>query len=314
MKYVSYMVLINQIAALFLIMFFGYFLRKKEVIKEKQRDFLFDLLLDYILPFMVISAMIIDFEPGMLENVKYLLISWAGVYLFMIIFASVIARIIPGSDRHKRTIEFLMIFSNVVYMGLPVLGAIFPDYGVFYGSIGIIPFNVVLWTYGVYLLQDDGSKFEFNRLIKIFNNNGTLALAIGFIILLTGINLPAALVEAIDLIGDATFPISMLVIGASLYGMDLRKIVIKPQLIGLSFFKLIILPLATFFLLLLFPLDSTLVAVIAVQISMPVAANSVIFTARFPVDYKLATEGVFLTTFLALFTIPLIVVIVSGIL
>lgn len=300
----SYPSLLNQIISLFIILFFGYYLRKKGFISEKRREFLFDLLLDYILPFMIISAMIIDIEPGMLGNVIYLLLSWAAVYLLAILLSAVLAKFLPGSDRHKRTIRFLIIFSNVGYMGLPVLGAIFPDYGVFYGSIGLIPFNLVIWTYGIYLLQENGENLNFSRLLEIFKNNGTIALGIGFLLLLTGIKPPAAVIEAVDLIGDATFPLSMIVIGASLYGMSLKKIAVKPELLGLSLFKLVVFPLLIFFVLFTLPLPNKLAAIISLQFAMPVAANSVIFASRFPGDEFLASEGVFLTTSLALITIP----------
>ncbi len=296
--------LLNQILALFIILFFGYYLRKKKFISESRREFLFDLLLDYILPFMIISAMMVDIEPGMLGNVIYVLLSWFMVYLLAILLSAGLAKFLPGSDRHKRTIRFLIIFSNVGYMGLPVLGAIFPEYGIFYGSIGLIPFNVVFWTYGAYLLQENGNNFNLSRLLKIFNNNGTIALGIGFLLLLSGFRPPGAVVEAVELIGDATFPLSMLVIGASLYGMSFKKIIIKPELLGLSLLKLVIFPLLIFLLLLVLPLDNQLAAIIAMQFAMPVAANSVIFASRFPGDEILASEGVFLTTLLALFTIP----------
>lgn len=307
----SYQVLLNQILALFIILFFGYYLSKKKFITKKRREFLFDLLLDYILPFMIISSMLVDIEPGMLENVIYLLVSWAVVYILVILISAGLVKFLPGSDRHKRTIRFLIIFSNVGYMGLPVLGAIFPEYGVFYGSIGLIPFNVIIWTFGIYLLQQNGNKLELSRLLEIFKHNGTLALGVGFFFLLTGIRLPGAVEQAIELIGDATFPLSMIVIGASLYGMSLQKIVVKNELLGLSILKLLVFPLLIFFILFALPLQNFLAAIITLQFSMPVAANSVIFTSRFSGDELLACEGVFLTTFLALFTIPLMAAIVT---
>ncbi|SDM17101.1 AEC family transporter [Halarsenatibacter silvermanii] len=301
-----FMPLLNQILALFLILFFGYYLRKKGIIKERDREFLFDLLLDYILPFMIISAMMVDIEGEMLQNVLLLLAGWAGVYFIIVLLASLTSKRLSGSPRHRQTIKFLMIFSNIGYMGLPVLGAIFPEYGVFYGSIGQIPFNAVIWTYGIYILQEKGESMKPARMLQIFKNNGTLALGVGFFILLTGIEVPGALAEAINLIGDATFPFSMIVIGASLYGMELRRLIVKPELLGLSLFKLLVFPLAALAVFRLVSLPAILASVITLQIAMPAAANSVIFAARFSGDHRLASEGVFITTLLSLFTIPFI--------
>ena len=300
-----FQIILEQILALFLILFFGYFLRAKEVITRKRQKFLFDLLIDYILPFLIISAMTVDINPELIENTKILFICWFFVYLLLIISANIFKRFIKADDNKRRTFEFLIIFSNVGYMGLPIIGAVYSETGLFYGSLGMIPFNIVIWTYGIYLLSA-GKKEISDRLQNIINN-GVIALGIGFFLFVTGINLPGPISEAVEMIGDMTFPLSMLIIGSSLYGIDIKKVILKPKLVFLSLLRLLIIPVFLLLALSFLSIPEILVGVIVIQAAMPIAANSVIFAARYQGDYQMASEAVFITTLFGIISIPVII-------
>ena len=300
-----FQIILEQIIALFLILFFGYFLRSRKVITRKGQQFLFDLLIDYILPFLIISAMTVEISPELIENTKILFICWVFVYLALIVSANIFKRFIRADDKKQRTFEFLIIFSNVGYMGLPIIGAVYPETGLFYGSLGMIPFNIVIWTYGIYLLS--ARKKENSDRLQNIINNGVIALGIGFILFITGINLPGPISEAVDMVGDMTFPLSMLVIGSSLFGINIKRVILKPKLVFLSLLRLLVIPVLLLLALSFLPIPEILVGIIVIQAAMPIAANSVIFAARYQGDYQLASEAVFITTLFGIISIPLII-------
>ncbi|MGM0414750.1 MAG: AEC family transporter [Bacillota bacterium] len=300
-----FLIILEQILALFLILFFGYFLRAKKVITRKKQKFLFELLIDYILPFLIISAMSVEINPELIDNAKILFICWFFVYLLLMISANIFKRFIKASEQKRRTFEFLVIFSNVGYMGLPIIGSIYSETGIFYGSLGMIPFNIVIWTYGIYLLSS-GKKEISDRLQNIINN-GVIAIGIGFILFITGFELPGPIFEAVEMIGDMTFPLSMLIIGSSLYGIDIKRVIFKPKLIFLSLLRLLIIPVILLLTLNFLPIPEILVGIIVIQAAMPIAANSVIFAARYQGDYQLASEAIFITTLFSIISIPAII-------
>ena len=43
-------------------------------------------------------------------------------------------------------------------MGLPIMYALYGDDGVIYGSVYIVAFNIMLWTYGYALFRGRGTK------------------------------------------------------------------------------------------------------------------------------------------------------------
>lgn len=306
-----FLTILEQIIALFLILFFGYFLRSKEVITKKNQQFLFNLLIDYILPFLIISAMTVEINTELIENTKILFICWFFVYILFMLSANIFKRFIKTDNKQKRTFEFLVIFSNVGYMGLPIIGSIYSETGIFYGSLGMIPFNIVIWTYGIYLLSS--GKKDFSDRLQNIINNGVIAIGIGFILFITGLKLPGPIFEAVEMIGDMTFPLSMLIIGSSLYGIDISRVILKPKLVFLSFLRLLIIPVILLLALNFLPIPEILVGVIVIQAAMPIAANSVIFAARYQGDYQMASEAVFITTLFSIISIPAIIWVISQI-
>ncbi|MFW6378091.1 MAG: AEC family transporter, partial [Bacillota bacterium] len=113
--------------------------------------------------------------------------------------------------------------------------------------------------------------------------------------------------EAVEMIGDMTFPLSMLIIGSSLYGIDIKRVILKPKLIFLSLLRLLIIPVILLLTLNFLPIPDILVGIIVIQAAMPIAANSVIFAARYQGDYQLASEAVFITTLFGIISIPIII-------
>ena len=191
-------------------------------------------------------------------------------------------------------------------MGYPVLEAIYPEMGIFYGLFNNITFNILLWTYGVYLYtsnKDNENSFKLKHLI----NHGIIAVIIGFIILLSGINLPKPITGALDYLGHMTFPLSMLIIGSSLASISFKNIVSNKYLYLLSGIKLLMIPFAFYLILKQFSLPGVVNNVNIILVAMPSAANTVVFAERFGGDYKFASEIVFITTLLSLITIPFFV-------
>ena len=59
--------------------------------------------------------------------------------------------------RRENVLRFGAVFSNCGYMSLPLQNALLGADGVFYGATYIAVFNIVMWTYGVFLM-DGGVK------------------------------------------------------------------------------------------------------------------------------------------------------------
>ncbi len=305
----AYSIVISQILSLFVLIFLGYVLRKKEFITEKLNKGLSNLLVDIALPALIISSMIVEINSQLIDYVKTFTIITASVFIIVIVITELIAKMFDLSLAKDTIFKFLLVFGNVGYMGIPVITTLFPENGIILNVIKIIFYNVFVWTYGVYLFTRKEGKFNFDFSNLI--NNGVIAIIIGFILLFTGFKPPEFITGSLEMLGDITFPISMLVIGSSLVSVNLKQIFLDKNLIIIGTTKLIIYPLITLFVLSFFNLEPIIYQILIILVAMPSGAQIVLFAEKFDGDRTFAAEGVFITTLFSVFTIPLFIYLVT---
>ena len=189
-------------------------------------------------------------------------------------------------------------------MGYPVLAAAFGNEAVFLTSIFNMPFNLVAFSYGIYLLakeNKDGTGFDAKKLI----NPGVISAILAIVIYGAGIRFPKVIVDGTGMIGDITTPISMLVLGISLAQVPVRELFNEIRIYPMTVIRLIILPLITFLVLSIFTNDAMLLGIATMTAAMPVASMSVMLTNQYGGNEKLAAVGVFISTVCSVATIPL---------
>jgi hypothetical protein len=303
-RFLNFTVVIKQIISLFILIGLGYLLRKTNHLDKKETGAISKILLDLVIPAMLISSLQIEITASMLSNFKKLFLYWIAFYLVLIIIGSLIAKLFPVNKAKKTVIKFFLIFGNVGYMGLPVINVIFPEKGLFFGSIGVIIFNLLIWTYGINLFlrskQEEG--FDLRQVL----NNGVIAIIIGVGLMITGIKLPTTIMSAVDMLAEATFPLSMLVIGCGLAEINFAGIFKDINIFIYSFLKLLLIPITALLILSYFNVADPIRTILVIQIAMPASANGVIFAERYGGDYIFAAESLFLSTLLAALSIPLI--------
>ncbi len=300
----NFQVVITQIISLFILIAVGYFLRRSRHLDKKETGAISKLLLDLIIPAMLISSLQINITAKMLGDFTDLFLYWIAFYLILILLASIISKFFPISRDKKIVLKFFLIFGNVGYMGLPVIDVIFPENGIFFGSIGVVVFNIFLWTYGANLFLRGNEKKKIN--FRDIFNNGVIAIIIGLFLMLTDLKLPTPIMTAVDMLAKATFPLSMLVIGSGLAQIKISGIFKDFNIIAYSTLKLLIIPAAALIVLNYFNIADPIRTILVLQIAMPAAANGVIFAERYEGNYIFAAESLFLSTLMAGLTIPVI--------
>ena len=297
-------ILINQILILFIIIVLGYILRKREVITEEVASGFSSLLIKITMPVLIIDSILkIELNQEVIKNLAIFTLVGFLSYLFLIILATLVTGKLKLQQDTKEIFKFLLIFPNVGYMGIPVVSSIYPAEAVVYTIINNIIYNIYVWTYGIQIFSSDRkSKFEWKKLI----NQGTIALAVGFFLLITRLPL-GPLRGAITNVGGMTFPISMLVIGSSLINIKNFDFLKDKYLYYQVFFKLFLIPLLGLLILQPLNLPKMIRDISVIMLAMPCGANAVIFAEKYNSDKLFASKAVFLSTLLSLFTIPLII-------
>jgi len=226
----------------------------------------------------------------------------------------------------RRTFVFLVSIPNWLFLPLPIVDAMYGDAGVrtlFLYNVGA---QLMLWTFGVWVLHGGVTPREAAR--NIATNPGLLATAAGIIVALlvpsssqwetlssatgTPLSLLAgALVQAMAMVGSLTIPVSLLAIGAQLGGLELYVHRPSRALWGVLAARLIVGPVLTaavgWAVLragVRIPEIPRMIAYLTA--TMPVAISCGVFTERFGGDVSLGAQGIFYSTFFSLLTVPVI--------
>lgn len=217
---------------------------------------------------------------------------------------SIACRVLPLDKEKAPLFELLTAVMNNVFIAMPVLDTLFGTRAVLYCSLSCLPFNVLLYTYGTARLQSTGGKGV--RLKDIFSMP-LIATFIAMFLLITRLPLPGALRSLIGAMADATMPMSMIVIGASLGSVSLFDALKDWRLYAMSALRLIVCPILVYFVVGFMTQDFVLLVSAVVIAACPSAVVVSVLTIQYGKDAVFTSEGILLSTVLSMLTIPVTV-------
>ena len=292
--------MINTQLLLFLYMLCGVIIAKIGIIRDNNRQVVVRLLMDVAMPMMVLSAFN---KPTTAEDIRasflVMLIALAGCVVTGLI-GKVIWRKEPENKR--KVLMYASMFSNAGNAGLPILKLVFDDVGVFMGSMYLIPPRILQWTVGLgFFVRPQKGSWVRNVLL----NPMVVTIYIGAVLMATGWQIPGVFGSAITNLGNMTAPLSMILIGATLSGMNLKMLLDKSVLL-VSVLRLLVFPMLFAVGLKVLGTDLTTMNICVILLAMPVASNTAAMAERYGGDYVFASACVSVTTLLSVLTVPLV--------
>ena len=199
--------------------------------------------------------------------------------------------------------QLLISAPNMMFIGVPVVQAIYGPQAVLYLALSTLPFNILIYSYGVILLKGNkNGGFDMRELVT----SPLIATVIAVLLLLFRIELPGILTELIDTMSAATMPFSMIVIGASLGAVDVKGIFSDLRIYAVSAIRLILSPILVYLVLSLFIKDRVLLGSMTVYAACPTGIVVSILAMKYDRTAIYASKGVLMTTALSMLTIPFI--------
>jgi predicted permease len=219
---------------LFAFILIGYFLAKFKVVPHGSAGILAKLENWLFIPALVMQTFIGNFTVSNL-GVTWKLFVFGFIIDAVVIPLSILSARLAAKDSYTRKIcIYGLCFSNFAFMGNAVVNAIFPD--VFYEYI---VFTLTLWIpiylWGVpALLVSDGEKKSLASRLKSFVNPMFIAMIIGMIIGITGLDLPSSVDSVISTSASCMSPIAMLLTGFTVAEIDIKKTLSKLSVYTIS--------------------------------------------------------------------------------
>ncbi|MBR3289808.1 MAG: AEC family transporter [Clostridia bacterium] len=295
---------IHQLLLLFLVMVTGFVAGKIGIMHETFNRGLSKLVLDITLPAMVISAVINGEHTLTREQVLLLLLLSVVLYVFLILMAWIFTAVLRVPKDKVGLYRYLFIFSNIGFLGFPVVSAVFGESAVFYASVFQIPFCFLTYTLGISLIA---GRENIHSPVKAALQPGVIAPVLALILYLLNVPVPSLVGDFVKTLGSITTPAASLIVGATIAGLPIRKLMGHWRLYPLSLLKLVAFPLLLWLLLRGIVPDPVMLGVTVILCGMPVASNATMICHEYKGDAQLSAAGVMISTVLSLLTIPLLV-------
>ena len=289
---------LHQITVIFIGILAGFVCRKGKVLSEEGTATVSNIVVKIILPFYLFSAIL---NSGSAVDPKGVLLTLClsfGMFLLSGLVALVIVPLLrpPAGDRGVYLFETMC--GNVTYIGIPVCAAVLGGNAAFYGSLLNIPYNLLCFSLGIWLLA---GKLPLKKILNPAFLSGVAAA----ILYLLRVPVPSVLLDGCAFIGQATSPCAMLVIGSVLGSIPFKEIFTEWRAIPYVLIRLVGLGALMALLLSFLDVDPVLKGVLILMASMPAATNSTMLCTIYGGNRALSAKLIFLSTALSIVTIPL---------
>ena len=237
-------------------------------------------------------------------------------YLLLTGVALLLPRFLTKKKDDEGVIGFAMMFGNVGFMGYPIVASIFGHEAVFYAAVLNVVNTFTVFTVGTMLIvgknqESSVAEKEMSRkkmLRKVLYSTPMLSAYLTMLIVALEIkDIPEFISQPLTMIGNITVPAALLIIGSSMSQLPLRALLGNGTIYATTLMRLAILPVGIHYLMTLLGFSSFVVGINTVVIGMPVATYGTILCLRHGKDTTLITEVTFITTLLAMISIPLLV-------
>lgn len=217
------------------------------------------------------------------------------------------------SDARFRVANLAIAFGNFTFIGMPLLEALLPEYteGAIYSNIFFVSMSLLGWTLGSALLA---GSVKACKPLKILLNPATLTLVVALPLFFCSVHIVEPLLDAITIMGRASTPLCMIVLGMRLGASTLKEVFAGWTQYAAAAIKQIIVPLFALLILYWLPfIDQNMKILFYILNCCPVAAVVLTFSEIFGHGQKYAANTVLVSTISSIVTMPLMLLIVQAI-
>lgn len=306
-------VLFESLIKLFLLSAVGYIVVRIRILPMRVIEVLSHAVIRVTLPALIIATMGRRLDLSMMRVIMISVLAALALNGGSFVVGMMVRRLLPARDgSSSNLILSLSAMQNSGYLPIPLTAAVLPDETRSYGLLLVFFYMLVMsplfWSFGVWLIA--GNKSEDRRaLVRNIANPPLIALLLGALFFVPQIkaaflSVPVA-VNAISLIGKATVPLVMFILGGSFgEGISFSREAMRPIALA-TLTKLIIIPAIALGVVTVLRPDPVFGFVLILQAAMPAAMNHIVVARSYGGNVTLTARVLFVQYVLSVVTIPL---------
>ena len=300
---------LNQAVIFFLLMLVGIYARRTSLITPENQQKLSGIVVNIAYPAIILSGALAEGER--IEGTA-LLEATAAAFATLALAAAggvLISRLLRIEARMRGVFVVMTIFTNIGFMGVPMVRGIYGADALIYLTVFLIPVNLFFFSYAVAAIRGDKLTLGEGRFLAVLRqlcNNGMIACVLAILFYFVDLPVPAPIRGTVEMLGSMTAPLAMLLMGSFLVDVnwieglrDLRSIVY-------CVLKMIVLPVVAVRLMGLFTENAVLLGVYMAALATPCGNVIALLTAMYNREaYPSSVKTIAVTTILSVVTMPI---------
>lgn len=256
--------------------------------------------INLVLPCMIFDAMLGTLGDVVLSEILQVVVVCVALLLGSYGLGQLVYR---NSPKEKKPVFiYSVLSSNSAFVGLPIIGAVYGDYGIFFAAVYMTVARLFVWTLGLNLFISGSNKQVLRRIITNPNN---IAVALAVVVHCLDIPIPSIVVDMAGEIGGTSTLLCMVMVGSLIAGSLHWKKLFSSEAYLYSAIRLIGIPLLAFGLLQLMQIQPIITGSIVIMAAAPAPTLACVMAARYGADKELAALLVLVSTVISFITQPL---------
>ena len=242
--------------------------------------------------------------------------------VILINFAFSVLFIKVGWVKKERAGTFIACFSGstVLFVGVPIVMAMYGDRGIPYVLEYFIANCLFIWTVGLYNIQLDNVRRVGGTAPKIFSFKSIrmllkpplLGCMLGLFCVLISFRVPDTVMMIMRYLGNLTTPLALIFVGITVQMVGFKRLRKMPRELWLVLFACYVLrPAITYFVSIPFDLDDFMRRVFMVVSALPVSSVTSVLSKAYGGDAEFAASAIGASTAAVVFVMPVILILVN---
>ncbi|EKD27914.1 MAG: hypothetical protein ACD_79C00498G0001 [uncultured bacterium] len=259
-------------------------------------------IVDFLMPLLIFYSITTGFPNTNLKTLFLLPTIGFSIMLFGALTGFFFIKGIKSTDKDViKTFHYFCAINNFGYLPIIIIQNIFNESGLALFFLFNLGSQLAYWTIGVGLL---GQESFSNKFKNIFSSSlFALFIAVFIAVLDLTKHIPQLFLNICKSGGNAAVPLILILIGASLHKVPIKKYL--RDIAYLTLVRLILLPLMIIFVLKFLNLSREIYSISLIIALMPVSVSAAVTTRRFGGSPDFAAASALLNTLISIITIPI---------
>ncbi len=302
-------VVLQQMGVIIILVAVGVYLYKKQVVDNTVSQRISVIVMDICNPALILASILSGNVTASHRDLVIAMILGAIFYFGLVILGVILPMMLRVEKDKRRFYNLMTVYTNVGFIGIPVARAILPENAILYVIVCNVMYSLLFYTHGITVLSNGKEKMNLKNVLS----PGTIMAIVSLVVCWFKFTPPPIIANSISYIGNATVFLSMVLLGVSIARSDITKGFKEVRIWGYIVIRMILLPVAMFFVLRGIGCNDITVLGFCLMACMPVGNLPLIQSEKIGEDTELLSNAITVTTMVSMVTITGLMILFTAI-